>query len=156
MDKIPDQQLNYNTNEENQNSMKTEKDKLREDIEELRSKQAIQLVILKEQFQVTYESLKPINIIKNTLHEVTSSPEIKNNLAGSSIGMVTGYLTKKLLFGKSHNPLKMLIGTFLQYAVTNLVSNHPEGIKSVGENLLKRFRKSKEEINHQQYKNGSE
>lgn len=135
--------------------MINEKEILKNDIAELQRKQAIQLIMLKAQFQVTYESLKPLNILKNTLHNVTTSPEISTNLAGSSLGMAAGFLTKKLLFGKSLNPVKLLIGTFLQYAITNLVSNNSEGLKSAGKSLFKRFTKMKEEIKQQHYKNGS-
>ena len=50
------------------------------------------LRLLKEQFHIAYESLKPINLIKNIVHEVSTSPEIKNDMLDNIIGLATGYL----------------------------------------------------------------
>lgn len=118
---------------------KNETYELNEAIFLLENKRADELILLKEQLHLVHETLKPINIIKRTFHEVTTSPEIKNNFINNTIGLVTGYLTKKVIFGGSHNPLKKLFGAFLQFAVTNIISKHSDGIKSVGENILNQF-----------------
>lgn len=120
-------------------------DTLIEKIFLLQSKQERELKLLKEQFHVTYESLKPINLIKNTFHEVTESPAIKNNIVNNTIGLATGYLTKKVLFGSARYPITKLIGTVLQFTIANIVSKHTDNIKSTGENLLLRFLKHRKE-----------
>ena len=79
--------------------MKNESVALNEMIDLLQSKQAGELALLKEQFYCTYESLKPINLIKNTIHELTESPDIKTNLLNSAIGLTTGFLSKKISGG---------------------------------------------------------
>ena len=112
-------------------------------------KYANDLVKLKEQFEVAYDSVKPINLIKNLFHEVTASPEIKNDLLSNVIGFGTGFLSKKLLLGTSHNPIKKVFGTLFEFAVANLVSKNADGIKTIGGNLLNRFlkkNKTKQEI----------
>jgi hypothetical protein len=104
---------------------------------------------LKEQFHIAYESVKPINLVKNLFHEVTASPEIKNNLLSNVIGFGTGFLSKKLLLGHLHNPVKKVFGTLFEFAVANLVSKHTDGIKTIGGNLLKHFlkkNKTKQEV----------
>ena len=108
-------------------------------IQEMRC--ANDLKLLKEQFDVAYESVKPINMIKNLFHEVTASPEIKNDLLSNVIGFGTGFLSKKLLLGSSHNPVKKVFGTLFEFAVGNMVSKHADGIKTIGGNLLKHFLK---------------
>ena len=116
-------------------------------IQEMRC--ANDLKLLKEQFDVAYESVKPINMIKNLFHEVTASPEIKNDLLSNVIGFGTGFLSKKLLLGSSHNPVKKVFGTLFEFAVANMVSKHADGIKTIGGNLLKHFlkkNKTKQEI----------
>lgn len=134
---------------------KNETDALNEAISLLENKRAEELKLLKEQLHLVSESLKPINLIKNTWHEVASSPEIKNNIVNNTIGLATGYLTKKVLFGASHNPVKKLIGTLLQFAVANVVSKHSDGIKSTGENLLHRFLKYRKEAQREFHHNGN-
>lgn len=134
---------------------KNETDTLNQTIISLQNKQAQELKSLKEQFHLTYESLKPINLIKNTIAQVTESPEIKNNLVNNAIGLTTGYLSKKVLFGASHNPIKKVLGTLLQFAIANVVSKHSDTIKSTGENLLHRFLKYRKETKLEFHHNGS-
>jgi hypothetical protein len=76
----------------------------------------------KEQFHATYESIKTINLIKNTLTEITSSADIKTNILSSVIGLSTGYLYRQLLLDSKHSPVKRVLGSLLQFVVTNLVS----------------------------------
>jgi hypothetical protein len=109
-------------------------------------KYANDLEQLKEQFHVAYESVKPINLVKNLFHEVTSSPEIKSDLVSNAIGLGTGLLTKTLLLGFSHNPIKKVVGTVFEFAVANLVSKHSDKVKLIGGNLFKHFfKKNKNE-----------
>src|ERR1700748_2937301 len=109
---------------------------LDEKIYSLQKRQAEELILLKEQFRNVHESIKPINLIKNAFHEMTSSPEVKGSLIDNAIGLTTGFLSKKLLFGSSINPVRNILGNLLQHAVSNVVANHADGIKSKGANLL--------------------
>ena len=127
---------------------KNETESLNETIILLRNKQSEELKLVKEQFHIIYESLKPINLIKDTVHEITSSPDLKNNLVNNIIGLTTGFLSKKILVGATHNPIKKLFGTLLQFTVANIVSKHSEGIKSVGENIVERILKFRKESKH--------
>jgi hypothetical protein len=101
----------------------TEVDELKNKIALLYLQQERDLLLLKEQFCNTCENLKPINLIKNTFKEVVASPSIKNTLVKNAIGLATGYLSKKLLIGSSHNPIKKVLGTVLEFVVANVVAN---------------------------------
>jgi hypothetical protein len=93
--------------------------------------------ILKEQYMAAYESIKPVNLIKNTFREVTASPDLKDELFNTSIGLAAGYLSKMLFQGASHSPVRKLFGTVLMFGITNAVAKHPEVIKAAGKGLLK-------------------
>ncbi len=121
--------------------MKNETDALNEAIMALHEKRVKELGLLKEQLHTTYESLKPINIIKSTFNEVTQSTELKNNLFDNAIGLATGFVSKKIWVGGSHNPIRRLFGTLIQFAIANVVSKNSDSIKSTGEHLLHRFLK---------------
>lgn len=123
--------------------MKQVTDTLKEAIALTRYKQAQELKLLKAQFHLTLESLKPVNLIKSAFHKVTSSPEIKNNLVNDAIGLTTGYLSKKVLVGSTRNPIKKLFGVLLQFAIANVVAKHSDTIKSAGVTLLQRFLKNR-------------
>lgn len=129
--------------------MKNETDALNEAIIALKEKRANELVLLKEQLHTTYESLNPINLIKNTFRDVSSSPEIKNNIIGNAISIGTGFISKKLWMGSSHNPVKRIFGTLIQFAVASVVSKYSDGIKNTGVSLLQRYLKHKKESKEQ-------
>ncbi len=91
-------------------------------IQELKTKQVSEIVLLKAQFEKTYESLKPLNLIKNTINEVATSPDLRKNITNNAIGLATGYLSKKFLLGSTHNPFKKILGTILEFGIANFVA----------------------------------
>lgn len=112
---------------------------LREAIFLLELRKANEARLLKEQFMITYESFKPVNLIKNSIGELIKSPQLKENILNTTIGLAAGYLSKKVVVGSTHNPLKQLLGTFLQMGVTNIVSKNTDGIKSAVMSLITNF-----------------
>ncbi|MFZ1703117.1 MAG: hypothetical protein WAT79_02160 [Saprospiraceae bacterium] len=110
---------------------------LRAAILTLEVKQKEEETILKEQFQIVFESIKPINLIKSTIKEITVSEDLKDNLFNTSVGITTGYISKKLFEGESHNPLRKIFGTALMFGITNTVANNPETIKAVAKVIFK-------------------
>ena len=102
---------------------------LKETILLMKMKQAEELVQLKDQYHYTIESLKPLNLIKNAFGLIATSPEIKGNILSNLVGMTTGYLTKKVLLGSTHNPIKRILGTVLQFVITNVATKHSETSK---------------------------
>jgi len=112
---------------------------LKEEIETLQLKQEADRKALNEQFKLTVQSLRPVNLIKSSLKDLFTSPDLKDNLVNSSLGIGAGYITNKVITGASHNPIKKIIGTLLQLGVTNLVSNNGEEIKSGAAKLFKKL-----------------
>ena len=120
---------------------------LRKAISLLETKQKEEGLILKEQCKITYDSLRPLNLIKSTLKDLVT-PDLKENLLGSVMSLAAGYASKKAVIGSTHNPLKQLLGTVLQMGVTSIVSKNTDGIKSVVTNIISSFLKKKEEPYH--------
>jgi len=114
----------------------TEND-LRVAILQLESRQADEGKVLKAQFLVAVESIKPINLIRSTLMEAAESTDLQDNMINSSIGLSAGYLSKVLFQGFSNSPLKKLLGTALMFGIKNLVAQNPEVVKSLGRGLFK-------------------
>lgn len=117
---------------------------LYEAISLLELEQALKGQILKEQFIITYESLKPINLLKSTLKEITTAPAIGDNMVGSLLGLATGYLSNKIVVGGSTNIFRKIVGSILQFGVANTVARHPEAIRLIGQYIFKYFRHEKE------------
>lgn len=83
-----------------------------------------ELAALKFQFKSTYDSFKPVNILKKSLLEIKESPEIKNNMGGTILGISGGFIMNKLVTLTSKNPAMKIVGTVLQYIVGNYISNY--------------------------------
>ena len=87
-------------------------------------------LLLKEQFKITYESLKPLNFIRSTFKELVTAPDFKEDLLNTSISLAAGYFSKKLAIGSTNNPFKQILGSFLQMGVTSIVSKNSDDIRT--------------------------
>ncbi len=105
---------------------------------------------LKHQFEIAFESVKPINLVKSTLSEIASSKEIKGDILNASIGLAAGVLSKFLFVGSSGNPLRKLAGTMLMFGVTNVVSKHTSPVRLLGRKLLKLIKQKKDPLDDRQ------
>jgi hypothetical protein len=94
---------------------------------------------LKEQFYLVYDSVKPANIILNTLKDLGDSDLIKDGILNTSVGFGTGYLSKMLFQGLVKSPIKKLLGSALMYSIKNLVSKNPDIIKLMASKIFKLF-----------------
>lgn len=112
---------------------------LKNAIQLLEVERAISEGLLKEQFYLTIDRFRPINLIKKTLAEVASSQNLVSNIVSTAIGLGTGYVSRKIFVGTSGNIFKKLIGALLQMEVTNEVIRHPEKLKSLVELLFQRI-----------------
>jgi hypothetical protein len=112
----------------------------------LEVEQAVQGQALKEQFNLTYNSLKPINLFKSTFKEVVTSPNVIDNVIGTALGFASGFLTQKMVVGASSSIARKVIGSVIQLGVTNVIARHPVSIKSVGAFLFNRILRRKDRI----------
>lgn len=122
----------------------TSKAGLKDAIQFLEAEQAIKGQLLKDQFYLTYESLKPVNLLMHTLKEISSSPYLIDNISGTAMGLAGGFLSKKIFVGTSGNLIRKLIGSILQFGVTNIVAQNSEIIKSIGQAIFQHFFHKKE------------
>ena len=123
----------------------THHDKLLRSILILEDKQANDEVLLKDQLKITFENFKPSKLIKKTLDDLISMPDFNDNIIDTSLGLVTGYVSKKLVIGSSHNVFKQIFGGLIQLGVTNLVSNNADQIKAFAKDKMNTFFAKKEE-----------
>lgn len=118
---------------------------LNDTIQLLEVEQEIELGLLKEKFQLTYESLKPANLLKSAIQDVVLSPYLIDNIIGAAVGLATGYLSKKIVVGTSGNIIRKFFGFLMQLGVTNTVAQHPDSIKSIGQFIYQHFLRNKKD-----------
>jgi len=120
---------------------------LKEAIQLLEAERVANRNLLKEQFVNTYESFKPASLIRNTLHDISSSPNLIENILGTALGLGAGYLSRSILPGVAAMRFGKLLSPVLQIGVTNFVTKQSGNIKSLAEVMLLRiFRKKRVEI----------
>ena len=105
-------------------------------IEQLEKRKAMQERLLSDHLSMTYESLKPINMLKSTFGEVKSSPELKMNLVNAALGIGVGVISKKIFLQGSTNFFKKIAGTLVELGVASLVAKNSNVIKGAGKGLI--------------------
>lgn len=103
---------------------------------QLEAQRAAEGQAMKADFHLAYERVRPINLIRNTFRQVEESQDLSDNIISIAAGLTSGYLSKTLFIGTSHNPFKKMLGTVLMYGVANVIAHHPDAVKSVGGGLL--------------------
>ncbi len=121
---------------------------LKNNIRLLEAEQELKKQLLLAQIGITVISLKPVNLIKNALIDIAESPFLVENILSTGIGIATGYVSKKVVAGASGNLFRKLMGNVLQFGVANIVSRHPDMIKTYGQYLIQHvFHRKEKEIN---------
>lgn len=110
---------------------------LRLAIQQLEIKQANEWPPLKEQLLTMAESLKPRHILKGTIKEIFSAPDLKILAANSTVGLAAGLAANYFFPAKLANRLTKLI-TGAIVGVTSIRSFIRSGkrIKSIGNDLF--------------------
>lgn len=113
-------------------------------IQRLEIEQAIDGQLLKKQFYFAFESLKPVNILRNTLYEITTSPHLMDSILGTAVGLASGYVSRKIaMIGASGNLVRKFLASAMQLGVTNIVSQNPGAIKSIGQFIFQHILRKK-------------
>ena len=69
-------------------------------------------------------------------------------MLGAIMGLISGYLSKKIAVGTSNSLIRKILGAALQFGVTNIVAQHPDILKSIGNFIIDKFIHKKNEDQH--------
>lgn len=117
---------------------------LKEAIQYLELEQKVIVGEMKEQVHSITQELKPVNLIASVMKDVSSSPYIIDSVVGTALGVGTGYISRKLIAGTSANPIRKLIGSAMQLAVTTVATKKLVPISLVGRFFFKKIFGKKE------------
>ncbi|MBC7523578.1 MAG: hypothetical protein H7239_03980 [Flavobacterium sp.] len=112
--------------------MQTIKDNktLAEAIAHLENVKKSELNLLKEHFHYTVHSLNPINIVKDKISDVFTSPTLKSDIATGIIAVGSTFIK-----GSGLNPIKNIVASLFKAQASKVVDNADE-IKNNGLNFL--------------------
>jgi hypothetical protein len=111
-------------------------DDLKAAIEELKERERVKKLEIKNNFHAFTESMKPGNLLRSTFGSASSNPGIANAVIKAGVGLGVGLLSKKLLIGHSTNIFKKIAGQAVKLGVAGIVAKKSEKIKYAGLKLL--------------------
>ena len=121
----------------------TKADELNAAIAALELKAAAQKKEIEISYEAISENLKPMNIVKSGVRSVFSG-EHKEDLLNALIGLGSGFISRRLLLGKSRGAVGKTVGNAIQWGMAGLVSKNADKIKEkAGLIIDKLFRKDK-------------
>ncbi|RYG53900.1 MAG: hypothetical protein EOO01_03100 [Chitinophagaceae bacterium] len=111
---------------------------------ELEKRKVIQESLLRAQFEATKESLKPLNLVKSSFSKLTHTPEVRDGVAKTVVGVGLGLLTKNLFLGKTYPVVRSLINNAVERSVNKGVNTGTETLKAYGKAIYNNlFKKNK-------------
>jgi hypothetical protein len=119
--------------------------KLKESIRVLEIRQAEEGQQFNAQLRITYESLKPINLIKNSIKDLADSFEMKNSLFETIFTIVSGYFAQRMIASPKSNIFKKLLGVLMQFGFSNIVLKNIETIRFFISDLIDKIINPNEE-----------
>lgn len=94
---------------------------------------------LKNEIHGTIENFKPVNLIKGFFKSSDTINGVKENIMDASIGLVFGFLAKKIFIGFSHNRFKRILGGLMELGLAAFIKKNPEVIKSIANSIFKKL-----------------
>lgn len=98
---------------------------------------------LKAQFYAAYETFRPVNLLRSTLNDITSSPNMIENILGTSLGLAAGLASNLFLKGLAGPGIIRVLSPILQSGVTSFVAKNTGSLRSKGEVALLRLFRNK-------------
>lgn len=121
----------------------TSTSELKNVIQQLEYQRKIELEMLKDHVNQIVESLKPINIMKGMVQNISSSPSLLRGVINTVTGLISGYFSKKIYLNSSGaGPIKKyLVSNLLQVGVSRLLTTNLDAIRSVGQGITSFFKR---------------
>jgi len=117
---------------------------LKNTIIQLELKQALQGKQLKEQFYLTYESFKSINLFKKIMVEMATSPGLMSGIIKTIIELTHHNKTKQTVVASSESIIRNITRSIIKFGLTNLIVEHADTIRLFGHYIIQRiFRKKR-------------
>lgn len=114
-------------------------EQLQEAILQLTAKSKLQEEELRLHFDDALDSIKPANLIKSTVNDLVRSPGFIKTAVTGGLAMSAGFLSKKLIVGRSGGFLKKWAGRAIAFMVKKTIAKKSGQITSAGVRILKKM-----------------
>jgi hypothetical protein len=120
---------------------------LRNAIFQLELKQTLQGKQLKDQFYLTYDSFKSVNLFKKIMVEMATSPALMSGIIKTILELTKHNSNKQTVEASSGSMIKNIIRTIIKYGLTNFAVEHADTIRLVGHYIIRLIFPKKEKKN---------
>ena len=117
---------------------------LRNAIFQLELKQTLQGKQLKDQFYLTYDSFKSVNLFKKIMVEMATSPALMSGIIKTILELTKHNSNKQTAEASSGSMIKNITRTIIKYGLTNFVVEHADTIRLVGHYIIRLIFRKKE------------
>ena len=93
---------------------------------------------LKNTASAAINSLKPVNLIKNTFNSTVKSRGFGKKILKGAAGLAVGFLSKRLFVMGSSSIVKKAIGTVVELGVAKAVAGNADKITASGIKMINR------------------
>ena len=111
---------------------------LKASIRELELKTQRQEQAIKENAKTVAQSFKPMNLLRLAISKFTTTPDMKTTAVNTFIGLAAGYITRKVVIGKSKNIFKRTLGAAVQAGITRYIHKKLPGWQQKSPKLITR------------------
>lgn len=109
---------------------------LKEAIQQLESDKVEQGIVLKDVFFQSIIQINPINLLDEQLNHTSPFSLGGHSFIEKLVGVLSGFLIKKWITGKSGNPIRKVVGSIIQVLATTLISHQSGKLIFLGRLLL--------------------
>ena len=101
----------------------------------LEAQKEIESKALMVELKNSKSNFNQVNLIGEAISKLAKNPNIQNDVINGVLSFIVGYASKKLAIGSTSNPIKQLLGTFLQIGVSSVVNKNVDMV-GIGKILL--------------------
>jgi hypothetical protein len=124
----------------------TNYEELRKKIAMLEEKQSLAYTSLKNDLIAELKSLSPTYMVKNTLQALSPKLNLNGGILSTAMGMLMGFISKKIYERISSSPLKRMIGILLLIVTTHLINKNPQKFQLILEVIVQKIKELKQAI----------
>jgi len=103
---------------------------------QLEGRQAEQEQMLRAQYEITYKSLNPINILKKSFKDSFSSNEKEAGAIDYFANFIGDFASKQILKGTSNTTVKDYLSPIIQVIIVTIIKQNSDFFQAFGESLI--------------------
>ncbi len=78
--------------------------------------------------KVTFDSLRPINLIRSSLRDFSNAVEVRSGILETILPLLTNFISGRMILRTHRNSFRRIVATVIQVAMTNFTAKYSHSI----------------------------